>query len=202
MYIPAHFAVTDKARLHDFIEAHAFGLLVSTEGGVPVATHLPFLLERDAGPHGTLVAHLARGNPQWHDLDGREVLVVFSGPHAYISPSWYESEHVVPTWNYTAVHAYGTCQLVHEPDEVASILTATVNTFERNLPVPWTLDAGSEFIGRLARGIVGFRIAISRIEGKWKLNQNHPPERREKVMRVLAASDDPDAREIARLMQE
>src|SRR5215468_11069944 len=81
-------------RFHDFIEAHAFGLLLSTHDGEPFATHLPFLLERDAGQHGTLVGHLARANPQWRDLEGQQVLVVFSGPHAYFSPTWYEAENV------------------------------------------------------------------------------------------------------------
>src|SRR4051812_3811791 len=94
MYIPTAFLETDPARLHDFIEAHSFGLLVSTRVGEPFATHLPFLLERDAGPHGTLIGHMARANRQWHDLDGQEVLAIFSGPHAYVSPSWYEAEQV------------------------------------------------------------------------------------------------------------
>lgn len=200
MYVPAHFAVTDQSRLHDFIAAHAFGLLVSTENGTPFATHLPFLLDRTAGPHGGLVTHLARGNPQWHDLDGREVLAIFSGPHAYISPTWYEAENVVPTWNYVAVHAYGTCQLVQDPADLVGILAATVETFERALPTPWSVDTSGEFVMRLARGIVGVRVALTRIEGKWKLNQNHPAERREKVARLLAASPDQDAQEIACLM--
>src|SRR4051812_5840105 len=107
MYVPAAFAEPDRGRLHEFIEAYSFGLLVSSHRG-PFATHLPFLLDRTAGPHGTLVGHMARANPQWHDLDGREVLAVFSGPHAYVSPSWYEADDVVPTWNYVAVHARGT----------------------------------------------------------------------------------------------
>src|SRR4051812_36029868 len=102
MYVPTAFAETDPAKLHDFIEAHSFGLLVSAPGGVPVATHLPLLLERSTGPHGCLVGHVARANPQWEGLDGKPVLAVFSGPHAYVSPAWYESENVVPTWNYVA----------------------------------------------------------------------------------------------------
>src|SRR5262245_55708329 len=105
MYIPTAFAETDPGTLFGFIEAYSFGLLVSTHQGGPFASHLPLLLEREAGPHGTLLGHMARANPQWHDLDGQEVLAVFSGPHAYVSPTWYESEQVVPTWNYVAVHA-------------------------------------------------------------------------------------------------
>ena len=116
MYVPTAFAETDEGKLHEFMQAYSFGLLVSTHGGEPFATHLPFLLDRNAGPHGTLVGHMARANPHWHDLEGQTVLAVFSGPHAYISPTWYESENVVPTWNYVAVHAYGICRLVNDPE--------------------------------------------------------------------------------------
>src|SRR5947209_4161347 len=144
MYIPTAFAEQDRARLHAFVEAYSFGLLVSTHGGEPFATHLPLLLERDAGPHGTLVGHMARANPHWRELDGRAVLAVFSGPHAYVSPAWYEAEHVVPTWNYVAVHAYGTCRLVDDPAALAGILTATVAAYERGRPSPWALDTGTE----------------------------------------------------------
>lgn len=202
MYIPTAFEETDKDKLHGFIEANSFGLLVSTHGGELVATHLPFLLERDAGPQGCLVGHLARANPQWHDLEGEQVLAVFSGPHAYISPTWYEADNVVPTWNYVAVHASGTFRLVEDPDGLARILTAEVATFERPLPQPWSVDTASDYFQRLVRAVVGFRIEVSRLEGKWKLNQNHPNERRQKVIRVLESSKDPDAQEIARLMTE
>jgi transcriptional regulator len=200
MYLPIAFEETDQGKLHDFIESHSFGLLVSTQDGVPVATHLPLLLERDAGAHGSIVGHVARANPQWQDLDGQQVLVVFSGPHVYVSPSWYESENVVPTWNYVAVHAYGTYRLVEDADELTRILAASVATFEQSMPSPWSLDTGTAYFQKLLRGVVGFRVEISRLEGKWKLNQNHPQERRERVMRVLERSADQDAQEIARLM--
>jgi transcriptional regulator len=202
MYLPTWFTQTDQAKLQEFIEAHSFGLLISTHRGEPFATHLPFLLERQAGAQGSLVGHMARANPHWHDLDGQEVLAVFSGPHAYISPSWYESENVVPTWNYLAVHAYGTVRLVEDPDALARILTATVGNYERSMPKPWSIDTRTDYFQKHVRAVVGFRIEISRLEGKWKLNQNHPQERREKVIRVLETSQDPDAQEIARRMAE
>src|SRR4051794_27392492 len=100
MYVPSAFAESDLNKLHDFIERNSFGLLVSLVKGVPFATHLPFLLERNSGPDGSLVGHMARANPHWQELEAQTVLVVFSGPHAYISPTWYEAENVVPTWNY------------------------------------------------------------------------------------------------------
>src|SRR5262249_7747423 len=153
-------------------------------------THLPFLLERTTGPHGVLLGHVARANPHWQGLDGQPVLAVFSGPHAYVSPTWYEAENVVPTSNYVAVHAYGTCRLVDDPDGITPILTASVATFERPMPRPWSLDPSSDFFRRMVRAVVGFRIEVNRLEGKWKLNQNHPRERREKVARVLEGAED------------
>ena len=122
MYIPAAFAETDLTRLHDFIEQNSFGLLVSQVDGLPFASHLPFLLERTAGPHGTLVGHMARANPQWREAGGQTALAIFSGPHAYISPTWYEAEQVVPTWNYTAVHAYGRVQIIEDEDALLEIV--------------------------------------------------------------------------------
>src|SRR5438445_13331101 len=107
MYIPAHFLESDLPTLHEFIERNSFGLLVSQCDGSPFASHLPFLLERSSGSRGTLVGHMARANPQWEQASGQRVLAVFSGPHAYISPTWYEADAVVPTWNYAAVHVTG-----------------------------------------------------------------------------------------------
>ena len=201
MYIPAAFAETDLTKLHDFIEDHSFGLLIS-EGAELPATHLPFLLERQSGHSGHLLGHMARANPQWQQAGGRRVLAIFSGPHAYISPTWYEAESVVPTWNYVAVHVYGTLQLIDGGEPLLKLLRDTVERFERAMPQPWTMDGLSpEFLERLAKLIVGFRIDIDRIEGKWKLNQNHSPDRRQRVIAALLASSTPDSQEIAALMQ-
>ncbi|OAI39374.1 transcriptional regulator [Planctomycetaceae bacterium SCGC AG-212-D15] len=202
MYIPTAFAETDPAKLHDFIAAHSFALLVSHLHGELFATHLPLLLDRDAGPAGVLHGHMARANPQWQELEGQNVLAVFSGPHAYVSPTWYEAEEVVPTWNYVAVHAYGTVHLVQEEEPLRQLLVKTVATYEQSMPRPWSIAPDDAFLARMARGVVGFRIEISRLEGKWKLNQNHPEERRRKVAKVLADSSSPDDREIARLIAE
>ena len=201
MYVPPAFARTDPDDLFGFVEAHAFALLVSTRDGAPFASHLPLLLDRAAGPHGTLVGHMARANPQWRDLDGRPVLAVFSGPHAYVSPAWYGAEGVVPTWNYAAVHATGTFRLVDDPDAVTEIVAATVETYERGMTEPWRVDTTAEYVRRLVGGIVGFRIAVEGLEGKWKLSQNQPAERRERVAAALEGSADPDARAVARLMR-
>jgi transcriptional regulator len=201
MYVPPHFAESNPATLHAFIERHSFGLLVSEVAGEPFATHLPFLLDRPAGPHGTLVGHVARANPQWRGLAGRTALAVFAGPHAYISPTWYAAENLVPTWNYAAVHAYGRAELVEDRDELLSIVRRTVDFYEAGLPRPWVPDPAAAFVDRLLPQIVGFRIPLDRIEGKWKLNQNHPAGRRERVIRELEARGGEDARGVADLMR-
>jgi transcriptional regulator len=200
MYIPTAFAETDQRKLHDFLERHAFGLLVSPLEGSLFATHVPFLLERDAGPHGCLLGHVARANPHWHGLHEQDVLVVFPGPHAYVSPAWYESENVVPTWNYVAVHAYGRCRLLDDPEAVGRLLARMVAYYEGGRTNPWSLDTTADAFPKMVRGVVGLRIDIIRLEGKWKLNQNHPRQRREKVARALAESPDPDARAVAQLL--
>jgi transcriptional regulator len=202
MYIPAAFAETDLNRLHDFIERNSFGLLVSQVDGLPFATHLPFLLDRTAGRHGTLVGHLARANPQWREAGGQTALAIFSGPHAYISPTWYEAEQVVPTWNYTAVHAYGrVVEVVEDKGALLEIVREMVQVYERAMPRPWSFDPASTFVERLLAQIVGLRIEVEKIEGKFKLNQNHPAERRQKVVRALAERGDENAQAVAAMMR-
>jgi transcriptional regulator len=201
MYVPPHFAQSDPATLHDFIEAHSFGLLVSQVGGVPFASHLPFLLDRPAGPHGTLLGHMARANPHWRELAGQTALAVFSGPHAYVSPTWYEAENVVPTWNYVAVHAYGRAAVVEDRAALLDILRRSVAVYEAGMPRPWAVDDSSPFVGRMLGQIVGFRLEVERLEGKWKLNQNHPADRRRKVADALSERGGDDARAVAAMIR-
>ena len=201
MYIPRAFEVTDRERLFAFIRANSFGILFSQSNGQPCATHLPFLLETDNGPHGTLRGHFARANPHWQVIEG-EGLVVFSGPHAYISPTWYEAENTVPTWNYTAVHAYGHITLIQDKEELLQLVQDTVHFYEASMPTPWQFDSSHEFYRKMVGGIVGFTIEITRLEGKWKLNQNHPLERQQKVVKALQHSKDQNEQAIAALMAE
>ena len=199
MYVPDHFRESDPTKLFDFIELNSFGLLVSQLNNEPFASHLPLLVDRQSGPRGTLIGHMARANVHWQMTD-RNVLVVFSGPHAYISPSWYQAENVVPTWNYVAVHVYGGFQVVEDHRETVQIVRNYVDFYERAMPLPWAVEEGDEFIEKLARSVVGFRVEISRIEGKWKLNQNHPRQRQEKVVNELSRRGDENSQAIARLM--
>jgi transcriptional regulator len=201
MYIPAAFHETDPGKLFDLIQQYSFGLLVSEFDGEPFASHLPILLDRSFVPQGCLVGHMARANPQWEQADGQTVLAVFSGPHAYISPTWYQSENVVPTWNYAAVHVYGTFRAIDDRDKLLQIVADYVDFYEASLPSPWKFDPAGEYAQKLVQAIVGFRIEISRIEGKWKLNQNHSLERQEKVIQALSASESQVDNAVATLME-
>lgn len=202
MYVPAAFRETDPGKLFELIEQYSFGLLVSQTEGQPFATHMPMLLDRAAGEKGRLIGHVARANPHWQTAAGQTVLAVFSGPHAYISPSWYESDNVVPTWNYVAVHVYGTFRAIEDTEKLLQIVGKYVEYYEAPLPSPWKFDPTSEYSQKLAHSIVGFEIDISRIEGKWKLNQNHPRERREKVVKALRAGESGMDAAIADLIAE
>jgi transcriptional regulator len=200
MYVPAAFAETDLGKLHDFIERHGFGLLTTLVDGLPFATHLPLLLDRSAGPNGTLIGHVARANPQWRQAQGQTALAVFSGPHAYVSPTWYESEQTVPTWNYVAVHAYGRVEVVEDGPTLLEMVGRLVEVYERSMPRPWEMPRGA-FVDRLLGQIVGLRIPIDRLEGKWKLNQNQPLDRRRKVVRALRSQGGEDATAVAGLIE-
>jgi transcriptional regulator len=200
MYIPTAFHQPDRNKLVAFIEQNSFGVLVSQLDGEPFASHLPFLLDRSSGPHGTLVGHMAIANPQWRQAEGQDVLAVFAGPHAYISPTWYEAENVVPTWNYLAVHVYGKLQVIREEESLARLLQDFVAFYEASLPRPWTFDPNSDFARKMMKAVAGFRIEISHIEGKWKLGQNRPREQRERVVQQLQNSTDENARALAALM--
>jgi transcriptional regulator len=202
MHIPSAFAVTDPDHLWDFVEAHSFAMLVSSEGGRLLATHMPLVPERSSGAQGRLLGHLARANGQWRSMAGQEVLCVFSGPHAYVSPSWYETENVVPTWNYVAVHVYGACRIVEDKSATADILARYVALYERSREPAWSLDTSTRFFDRLVEMVVGFHVDVTRIEGSWKLSQNHPRERQEKVAAQLARRSDENSQQIARLMRE
>jgi transcriptional regulator len=202
MYLPTAFAERNLSKLHDFIEQNGFGLIISCTDGRPVASHLPLLLERTAGANGALLGHMARANHQWRQAAGQEVLAIFSGPHTYISPTWYQAEQVVPTWNYVAVHAYGRLTLIQDPDTLLRVVDDLVRAYERSMPNPWLLDGREEFVRRKLEQIVGFRIEIERLEGKWKLSQNHPVEPRQRVIQALKGRADENSQAIAALMEE
>lgn len=187
MYIPQHFSADDPAWMHDAIRHDPFAVITSTVDGGLMATHLPFLIEPDEGPYGTLHAHMARQNPHWQGFDGNtEALVVFSGPHGYISPSWYTPGPAVPTWNYVAVHVYGCPVVIDEPERTRAHLAHLAATFEGDSAARWRMeDQPDPFIDGMLRGVVSFAIPIMRIEGKAKLSQNRSAEDRTRVIAAL-----------------
>jgi transcriptional regulator len=201
MYLPAMFAETDREKLFDFIERYSFGILVSQVDGSPFATHMPFLVERETGAHGTLVGHVARANPHWQSAAGQTGLAIFAGPHVYVSPTWYQSENVVPTWNYTAVHVYGQMRIVEDEAGLSAIVGAMVRFYEQSMPTPWTFDDRTTYMQRMLAQIVGIRIEIERIEGKFKLNQNRTVEQRERVVAELERREDENSADVAALMR-
>lgn len=206
MHIPAAYAVTDTERLYQFIREHSFAILVSTDDTPerpPMATHIPLLLRTDGDRPISLDGHVAKGNPQWKQADGRKVLAIFPGPHAYISPGWYGEQNVVPTWNYLAVHVSGRLQTEQDPDRILELVSDTVRVYEGGSQQPWSNDSVDiEYQRQLAQGIVGFTIEVEHIEGCWKLSQHHSESRRKGAIAGLQQRARGDDREIARLMAE
>lgn len=206
MYVPAAFQVDDPEKIAQFINDNSFATVITQHAGYPFASHVPLLFDRERGPQGTLVGHLARPNPQWQaaadSVGGIPALAIFSGPHTYISPTWYGEPNTVPTWNYIAVHATGKLQLIVDNDRLLQLLTRTVNIYESPQPQPWKLEEqDAAFISKLQGGIVGFEIAIEKLEGKWKLNQNQSAVRRERVISALTESTRPADQEVAEYMR-
>lgn len=203
MYVPKHFEVTDVAWCQALMRAQSFALMMTADDtGAPFATHLPILVDERRGPLGTLRGHVARANPHWRYLAaGRPTLVVFSGAHAYVSPSWYATHPAVPTWNYVAVHASGTGALVEDAEQVRTLLADLVRVYESPGSEAWSLEAlPADYVAGMQRGIVAFEIPIARLEGKAKLSQNRDAVDQGRTREALAASDDPVARAVAALM--
>lgn len=207
VYLPPHFTETREDVLLGHIERHDFGLLV-TQGenrdpGGMIASQVPFLAERRDGLV-YLQGHLARGNPQCADLEaGGEALAIFTGPHAYISPGWYEAGPAVPTWNYASVHAYGACRTVADADWLRGLLLRLSERHEAREPAPWRMqDLPEAYLAGMLNGIVGFEIAVARLDGKFKLSQNRPAADRPRIAAALEARDDADSHGVAQLMRE
>ena len=200
MYIPKHFREDDPDRLDALIRDYAFGLLVTHDGGVPFATHLPLLFDRGNGPKGTLTGHMARSNPQWRHLQKKEpVLAVFQGPHAYVSPAWYASPGV-PTWNYAVVHMYGTPTVIEDPAALRAIVERLTSVHESRFPQPWQPDFTDEKTAPMLRMIVGFEIEVTEVQGKFKLSQNRSVEDQRLVIERLGEKESSLDAAVSRLM--
>lgn len=202
MYLPAHFAEQDVPKLHAFIRAHSFGMLISQVDAAPFATHLPFTLDASKGAYGTLYCHVARANPHWRGLaTDAQALVIFRGPHVYISPSWYV-EDGVPTWNYTAVHAYGQARVIETPSELTALLATLVEVNEAVNATNWAFNPASPQVSQRLGHIVGIEIPVQRLHGKFKLNQNRSQRDQRSVITRLRERDGDDDSAIATLMEQ
>jgi transcriptional regulator len=199
MYSPKFNQVTDRAILIEAMRDNSFAILFGPDlNGNPVATHLP-LVVKDQGEHGLIEGHFAKANPHWKSLASHETLVVFPGPHSYVSPTFYVEELSVPTWNYIAVHAYGTLELVEDEPGKEALLEGLIAVNEPAYAEHWhNLPAG--FRHSMLSGIIGFRMPIARIEGKFKISQNRKPEERTNVHNAHSAGT-PDQQALAAWMQ-
>jgi len=206
MYVPAQFKEDRVPILHDAIRKYGFGTLVTSSEQEMEASHLPMLLDPEPAPFGTLLGHLARANPQWQRVKpGFEALAIFLGPNTYITPSWYPTKQqtgkVVPTWNYLAIHAYGSISFFDDAAELRDHVSKMTGMHEAPRAKPWAVsDAPADFVDQMVRAIVGFRLHITRLEGKWKMSQNRPQQDVSGVLEGLAREDGEAAAQIAEIV--
>jgi transcriptional regulator len=197
MYIPKNIEIQDVSVAHDLIDEFGFGVVVSSS---LTGTHIPLVLHREEGDHGVLYSHCAKANPHWKELEGTDVLIIFSGPHSYISPTWYANSPAVPTWNYAAVHAYGRVTLLGG-DQTIEVVEEVVGQYEPELLVNRTIIT-NEYRDKLLSAIVGFKIELSHLESKLKLGQQRIIEDQIGVYNALNNANDPDAQRLAKYMKK
>ena len=203
MYIPKHFEQPRVEAMHELMRVRPLATLVTLSSGGLDANHIPLHLSGAPAPFGTLRGHVARANPLWRDFaQGVDVLAIFHGPDAYITPSWYatkqETGKVAPTWNYAVVHAYGTLRAIDDACWVREHLETLTDHHEANFPKPWAVsDAPGEFIEETIKAIVGIEIVITRLSGKWKVSQNQPEQNQAGVVEGLGGCEHRDALDMA-----
>lgn len=200
MYSPPYNQVEDRAEVLSFMRANNFAVVVTATGGEPRASHLPVLVEERDGSL-VIVAHMAKNNPQWEAFFDEEVLVVFHGPHAYVSPRWYAEKERVPTWNYAAVHAYGKVRAFHEPEaKRAAVAKLVAHHDPQWLPDYEKLSDG--YMAGMLEAIVAFEIPVDRLETRWKLSQNRGREEMELITAELEKSPFGSERDLVPLMRK
>lgn len=208
MYLPSHFEETRIEVLYQLIRERPLATLVTLGAAGLNANHLPFELDTEPLPNGTLRCHVARANPVWHDHShDTEALIIFQGPQVYISPSWYETKkqsgEVVPTYNYAVVHACGALRIIEDRAWLRGLVTRLTERFESASAAPWQVsDAPPDFIEKQLGAIVGIEIAITKLVGKWKASQNRPTQDRAGVVEALGDSADADSLAMAQMIKE
>ena len=201
MYVPEFNRIKDKAAVVAFMREHPFAILVSNSDGAPFATHIP-VLASERGDQVVLTGHVAKANPHWKLLQqDQEALIIFHGPHAYISPSLYASRESVPTWNYAAVHVYGRATVFSEAARLREILIEMLQVFDTPYLDQWD-GLREEYRSGMLKHIVGFEIAVDRLEGKFKLSQNRSRQDQANIIQSLQEGEESAVREIARLMKQ
>lgn len=201
MYIPEYFRVEDQERAIAFMHANPFAILISSTGQEPFATHVPLAIEKSQDKL-VLRGHVAKANPHWQYLERQpQCLIIFHGPHAYISPTHYTTRETVPTWNYGAVHAYGTARIYSRPEELLPMLHQLMGTFEASYAEQWA-ELSETYRQRMLSHIVGFEIAVTRLEAKFKLSQNRSKQEQKNIIVSLGASPDTAISGTAELMRE
>jgi transcriptional regulator len=201
VYIPEFNRQEDRSTILAFMRANPFAILITTADGVPFATHLPLLID-ETGDQIVVQGHMARANAHWKSMkDSEESLVIFHGPHAYISPSWYESRESVPTWNYAAVHVYGEPTLFSDEEGLRATLHRMIDTFESSYMAQWS-ELSEQYQSRMMKHIVGFEIKARRLEAKFKLSQNRTKGEQARVIQCLNQSKDSNVSGVAELMQQ
>ncbi|MCD2138539.1 FMN-binding negative transcriptional regulator [Salinicoccus halitifaciens] len=200
MYIPKHFKVDDIDEIKNFINQNGFGTIITVKDGKPQATHTPMILEEDAAGEWTITGHISKGNDQWKSFDGHEnTLLMFQGPHAYISSTWYEDENV-PTWNYQSVHLYGHCRQMTET-EMETDLIKLLDKYEGHDSDGATWDNLSETTRKQIKGIVGFKVKVEEVQAAYKMSQNRNEDDYQNIVHELNERDELMDEEISREMK-
>src|SRR6185436_13722196 len=208
MYLPAQFEETRVEELHALIRAHPLGTLITLSPSGLEANHIPFEVHPEPGPFGTLRAHVARANPVWREFSADAgALVVFHGPSAYITPSWYaakqETGKVVPTYNYAVVHAHGPLRAIEDRDWLRALVGRLTDRFEAPREAPWQVtDAPAQFVDNLLGAIIGLEIPITRMSGKWKMSQNRPAVDLAGIVEGLRDTGDPASQAVAEQVKQ
>lgn len=200
MYIPEFNRVENREAALAFMRANPFAILVSASDNGPFASHIPLLIN-DSGDQLSLRAHFAKANPHWQMIEKQESLVIFHGPHAYISPSLYEIPESVPTWNYATVHVYGTGRVLSDERDARGVLEELVAQFDDSYRAQWD-SLSADYRTRMLRHIVAFEISVTRVEAKFKLSQNRTKVEQQNVIHALSRSSDSAAADVAELMRQ
>ena len=200
MYIPKHFICEDKEKIIEFMRTFSFATIITSQNELPIATHLPFIVE-EKNDKIILTSHFAKANKQWKQIENNKVLVIFSEPHAYISPRHYENKQNVPTWNYIAVHVYGKGEIIDDDSGKFDVLEKTILNYESGYKEQWN-SLSVDYKNKMIKGIVAFSIVVDEIQGKQKLSQNKMDSEKERIITAFKNSSDQNENLIAEYMEK